>query len=147
MQARQTQTAPRFTPDDPPPIHNASGAARKEESSDLTTFPTGLRLRRSGTALARSFLRCHPAGQLATTEATAYTIFMSEIIFDVQEDEVDGGYVATALGHGIVTQGDTLNELREMVKGAVRCHFGDGVPGPMPKIIRLHFVRDEVMAV
>ena len=70
---------------------------------------------------------------------------MSEIIFEVQEDEVDGGYVATALGHGIVTQGDTLNELREMVKDAVHCHFGDGVPGPMPKIIRLHFVRDEVM--
>ena len=71
---------------------------------------------------------------------------LSEIIFEVQEDEVDGGYVATALGHGIVTQGDTLNDLREMVKDAVHCHFGDGVPGPMPKIIRLHFVRDEVMA-
>ena len=40
---------------------------------------------------------------------------MSEIIFEVQEDEIDGGYVATALGHGIVTQGDTLEELREMV--------------------------------
>ena len=54
---------------------------------------------------------------------------MSEIIFEVQEDEVDGGYVATALGHAIVTQGDTLDELREMVKDAVHCHFGDGVPG------------------
>jgi hypothetical protein len=71
---------------------------------------------------------------------------MSEIIFEVQEDGVDGGYAATALGHGIVTQGDNLVELREMVKDAVRCHFGDGVPGPMPKVIRLHFVRDEVLA-
>jgi len=62
---------------------------------------------------------------------------MSEIIFEVQEDEVDGGFVATALGHGIVTQGDTLEELREMVKDAVHCHFGDGVPGPMPKVIRV----------
>jgi len=71
---------------------------------------------------------------------------MSEIIFEVVEDEVDGGYVATALGHAIVTQGDNLVELRERVKDAVRCHFGDGAPGPMPKVIRLHFVRDEVLA-
>ena len=71
---------------------------------------------------------------------------MSEIIFEVVEDEVDGGYVATALGHGIVTQGDNLVDLRKMVKDAVRCHFGDGATGPMPKVIRLHFVRDEVLA-
>lgn len=71
---------------------------------------------------------------------------MSEIIFEVQEDEADGGYVATALGHAIATQGDTLEELREMVRDAVRCHFGDGVPGEMPSVIRLHFVRDEILA-
>lgn len=62
---------------------------------------------------------------------------MSEIIFEVSEDEVDGGYVATALGYSIATQGDTLEELRDMVRDAVRCYFGDGVPGPMPKVIRL----------
>lgn len=50
---------------------------------------------------------------------------MSEIIFEVQEDEVDGGFVATALGHAIVTQGDTLDELRSMVRDAVNCHFGN----------------------
>ena len=33
-----------------------------------------------------------------------------------------------------------------MVKDAVQCHFGDGAPGPKPKVIRLHFVRDEVLA-
>jgi len=71
---------------------------------------------------------------------------MSEIIFEVQEDEVDGGFVATALGYAIVTEGANLVELRAMVKDAVRCHFGDGVPGAMPKVIRLHFVRDEVLA-
>lgn len=60
---------------------------------------------------------------------------------------MDGGCVANALGHGIVTQGETVGELRGMVRGAVRCHFGDGVPGPMPSIIRLHFVRDEALAV
>jgi predicted RNase H-like HicB family nuclease len=72
---------------------------------------------------------------------------MSEIIFEVREDEADGGYVATALGHGIATQGETVEELREMVRDAVRCHFGDGVPGSMPSIIRLHFVRDEALVV
>ena len=72
---------------------------------------------------------------------------MSDIIFEVTEDEVDGGHVATALGHAISTQGETLDELREMVRDAVQCHFGDGVPGEMPKVIRLHFVRDEVLAV
>ncbi len=72
---------------------------------------------------------------------------MSEIIFEVRDDESDGGYVATALGHAIATQGETVEELREMVRDAVRCHFGDGAPGPMPSIIRLHFVRDEALAV
>ena len=72
---------------------------------------------------------------------------MNEIIFEVREDETDGGYVATALGHAIATQGDTVEELRAMVRDAVHCHFGDGVPGTMPQIIRLHFVRDEALAV
>ncbi len=71
---------------------------------------------------------------------------MKEIIFEVTEDEVDGGYVATALGHAISTQGETLEELRGMVRDAVQCHFGDGVSGEMPRLIRLHFVRDEVLA-
>lgn len=72
---------------------------------------------------------------------------MSEIIFEVQADEVDGGYVATALGYSIATQGETLEELRESVRDAVQCHFGDGVAGEMPQMIRLHFVRDELLAV
>jgi predicted RNase H-like HicB family nuclease len=42
---------------------------------------------------------------------------MREIIFEVTEDQVDGGYVASALGYGIHTQGDSLDELRAMVKG------------------------------
>jgi hypothetical protein len=72
---------------------------------------------------------------------------MSEIIFEVGEDEVDGGYVATALGHAIATQAETVVELRRMVRDAVQCHFGDGTAGEMPKVIRLHFVRDEVFSV
>lgn len=74
-------------------------------------------------------------------------LVMEEIIFEVREHEVDGGFVATALGHAIATQGDTVEELRVMVRDAVHCHFGDGEPGPIPKIIRLHFVHDEALAV
>ena len=69
---------------------------------------------------------------------------MSEVIFEVKEDEIDGGYTASALGYGIHTQGDTLEDLRAMVKDAVDCYFEEAVDAP--KIIRLHFVRDEVLA-
>jgi hypothetical protein len=51
--------------------------------------------------------------------------------------------------HGVGFRGAevVVEELREMVRDAVHCHFSDRVPGPMPKIIRLHFVRDEALAV
>ncbi len=68
---------------------------------------------------------------------------MKEIIFEVSEDEVDGGYMAHALGYGIHTQGETLEELRTMVKDAVSCYFDETMV--TPKVIRLHFVRDEVL--
>jgi len=67
----------------------------------------------------------------------------SEIIFTVEE-EPEGGYVAEALGHAIVTQGDTLEELRRMVRDAVRCHFE---PEERPAIIRLHILKEEVLPV
>ena len=69
---------------------------------------------------------------------------MSEIIFEVREDEVDGGYNAMALGYGIHTQGDSIEELRSMVKDAVNCYFDDTMDAPL--MIRLHFVLDEVLA-
>jgi predicted RNase H-like HicB family nuclease len=68
---------------------------------------------------------------------------MTEIIFQVEEDAVDGGYVATALGYGITTQAETVEELKAMVLDAVQCHFDK--PEDRPKIIRLHFVREEVL--
>jgi hypothetical protein len=70
----------------------------------------------------------------------------SEIIFEVQEDDADGGYIASALGYDIFTEGESLDELRKNIRAAVQCHFGDGAPGPIPGVIRLHFVRDEVLA-
>jgi predicted RNase H-like HicB family nuclease len=69
---------------------------------------------------------------------------MTEIIFDVREDDVDGGYNASALGVGIHTQGDTLEELRANVREAVDCYFDETMEAP--KVIRLHFVRDEILA-
>ena len=69
----------------------------------------------------------------------------SEIIFEVSEDEIDGGYTASALGFGIHTQGDTIEELRENVIEAVECHFDETERRPI--FVRLHFVRDEVLAV
>jgi hypothetical protein len=67
----------------------------------------------------------------------------TELIFEV-EQEPDGGYVACALGEAIVTEGDTLAELRVNLRDAVRCHFA-GREAP-PQIMRLHFVREEVFA-
>ena len=69
---------------------------------------------------------------------------MKEIVLEVLQDEVDGGYTASALGLGIHTEADTLEELRENVKEAVDCYFDENTPAP--KVIRLHFVRDEVLA-
>lgn len=68
---------------------------------------------------------------------------LSEIIFEVTEAD-EGGYNARALGHSIFTQGDDWADLKEMVKDATRCHFEDEC---MPRMIRLHLVKDELMAV
>jgi hypothetical protein len=70
---------------------------------------------------------------------------MKEIIFEVREAE-EGGYNARALGHSIFTQGEDMENLRVMVKDAVACHFDENDP-ERPGIIRLHFVRDEVLTV
>lgn len=67
---------------------------------------------------------------------------MSELIFLVEEAP-EGGFTARALGQSIFTQADTLDELRQSVRAAVDCHYEDGAG---PKIIRLHFVREEVLA-
>jgi len=65
-----------------------------------------------------------------------------EIIFVVEESP-EGGYEAHALGHAIFTEADTLEELKEMIRDAVQCHFDES---EKPAIIRLHLVKDEVFA-
>jgi hypothetical protein len=60
------------------------------------------------------------------------------------EEAPEGGYTARTLGESIFTEADDLPALHEQVRDAVRCHFEEG---QQPKIIRLHFVREEVIAV
>jgi hypothetical protein len=67
---------------------------------------------------------------------------MSEIIFLV-EDAPEGGLTARAVGESIATEAESLEALREAVRDAVRCHFDEGAA---PALIRLHYVRDEVIA-
>ncbi|HET7333143.1 hypothetical protein [Dyella sp.] len=67
---------------------------------------------------------------------------MDEIIFEVEEAD-EGGYTARALGQAIFTEAESLDELRDNVRDAVRCHFDEGQG---PKVIRLHFVREEILA-
>ena len=61
---------------------------------------------------------------------------MTEIIFEVTEDEADGGYSASALGYGIHTQGDSVEEIRSNVKEAVDCYFDDAMPRPKLVLLR-----------
>ena len=69
---------------------------------------------------------------------------MNELVFEVIQEE-DGGFVAESLGESIVTEGDTWEELRSNVREAVRGFYFDQ-PEKLPTRLRLHLVRDEVLA-
>ena len=66
-----------------------------------------------------------------------------EIMFEVTE-AVEGGYDARALDYDIFTQGDDWDDLKAMARDAVRCYFEEG---SAPRVIRLHLVREEAIAV
>ncbi len=68
---------------------------------------------------------------------------MAELIF-VVEEAPEGGYTARALSASIFTEADSLADLHAQIRDAVRCHFDEG---QTPRVIRLHFVREEVIAV
>ena len=68
---------------------------------------------------------------------------MDEIIFLVTEAP-EGGFTARALGESIFTEADDMVALRGQVRDAVLCHFDEG---KAPKMVRLHFVHDDVIAV
>jgi hypothetical protein len=65
-----------------------------------------------------------------------------EVLFLV-EDSAEGGYVARAMGYSIFTEADSWEQLVQAVRDAVRCHFEDT---EQPDLIRLHAVREEVVA-
>ena len=67
----------------------------------------------------------------------------AEITFEVRESP-EGGYEARALGHAIFTQGEDWKDLKDMLRDAVHCHFE---PEDKPRLINIHFVRDEVIEV
>jgi hypothetical protein len=68
---------------------------------------------------------------------------MNELIFIVEEGP-EGGFTARALGASIFTEADDWSELQSQVRDAVRCHFQEA---QRPKVVRLHYVREDVLAV
>jgi hypothetical protein len=67
---------------------------------------------------------------------------MNELIFLIEEAP-EGGFTARALGHSIFTEAESMDALRNQIRDAVKCHFDEG---KSPKVIRLHYVREEVIA-
>jgi len=68
---------------------------------------------------------------------------IKEIVFQIEES-LDGGFEAQALGFSIYTEAETVAGLKKAVRDAVECHFSEK---DRPGIIRLHFVRDELIAI
>jgi hypothetical protein len=68
---------------------------------------------------------------------------VNELIFLVEEAP-EGGYTARALGAAIFTEADDLPSLHREVRDAVRCHYDEG---RAPQVVRLHFVREDVISV
>ena len=72
---------------------------------------------------------------------------MTEITFIIEEDPVDGGFVAkahAANNRDIFTEGDSREELIDNIREAIEASFAESEP--KPSVIHLHFVRDEVIA-
>ena len=82
---------------------------------------------------------CYPDARMSSSIGSAS---LPEVIFLVEEAP-EGGFTARALGESIFTEADDLADLHAKVRDAVHCHFDEG---KVPKIIRLHFVREEVIS-
>ena len=62
---------------------------------------------------------------------------LNEIVFEVHEAE-EGGYYTAAVGHDIITQGDSWEELKLMAQDALLCHFDADAP---PTTLRLRLAN------
>lgn len=89
-------------------------------------------------SVATEWPRCY-SGFMKKKQAPA-----SELVFLVEEAP-EGGFTARALDAPIFTEADDEDSLHEAIREAVHCHFD--APEKMPKMIRLHFVYDEVITV
>ena len=78
----------------------------------------------------------------ATAGSRRILAAMTEIVFLVEEPP-EGGFIARAAGESLFTEADSPAQLHERAREAVRCHFDEG---KAPKLSRLHYVRDEVIA-
>jgi predicted RNase H-like HicB family nuclease len=65
-----------------------------------------------------------------------------QVTFIVEKDP-ERGYNARAIRHSIITQGDTLKEIRRMIPEAVNCHFE---AEDRPSVIRMRF-RNRVVVI
>ena len=89
-----------------------------------------------------------PAAERATNDPrTTGEHTGAEIMFEVSEDVVHGGYTASAPGYGIHAQGGSIEEVRASVKETVNRYLKNAMPPTRPKFIRLRIVRDEVIEV
>jgi hypothetical protein len=78
------------------------------------------------------------------TQGSAITMYKNNEIIFIVEESPEGGYEAHSLGHSIFTEAVTFEELKAMVQDAVSCHFKDD---ERPHVIRLHSVKEELIAV
>lgn len=67
---------------------------------------------------------------------------MEEIIFLIK-DSIDGGYEAKAVGFSIFTEAETMENLKSNIVEAVDCHFDKN---KKPRLIRLHYIKEEIIA-
>jgi len=72
---------------------------------------------------------------------------VDELIFLVEEAP-EGGYTARARGASVFTEADTLPELREQIRDAVRVHYDEGERPKVVSDVAAHFgiTRDAVAA-
>ena len=101
----------------------------------VARMDSSIRRMRAGRAGAESLDCAPPPGSV-------YIVDVSELVFEVTQD-ADGGYSAECLTENIFTQGDSWEELRANVREAVTAFFFDR---PAPERVRLHLVRDEMLA-
>lgn len=66
---------------------------------------------------------------------------MSELKF-IAENSPEGGFIAKCVSESIITQADTIDQLKEAIIEAVHCHFDDNEK----RTIKLQTTTEEIIA-